>query len=361
MSALSLRSLTKAFDEGAVIRNIDLEVAAGECVAVLGPSGAGKSTILRLIAGLETASSGTVALGGHNVDGVPAERRGVALMFQRPLLFPHLNALDNVAFSARSSGRSKRSSRLHAQSYLELVQLGDFAYRRATELSGGQAQRVALARALAAEPRVLLLDEPFSALDPQLRGEMHGLLRQIRSELSPTILLVTHDQHEAAVLADRMAILLNGTIAQIDTPHHIYTRPRSLPVHRMMGGINEIFGDVRDGKHHSEAGVLTVSHSSGVGTLVFRHEAVGVTEASEPGDLAGIVAAMEVIGARQRLHIDINAGHVTVCAEAPPTLHLPPGSRVSLHIPQAARHVILEGAPFGNEQTPPLSSRPESH
>lgn len=346
MSDLTLRKLAKRYGDADAVRAIDLDVASGECVAVLGPSGAGKSTILRLIAGLETPTAGTVTLGGRDVSGVAAEHRGVSLMFQRPLLFPHLNALDNVAFSARAAGKPRKAARAHAEQYLELVQLERFRDRRATELSGGQAQRVALARALAAKPAVLLLDEPFSALDPQLRSEMHDLLRQVRAELSPTILLVTHDQHEASVLADRIAILLDGSIAQADAPYQIYTRPVSLAVHRMMGGLNEVPGFVERGSHISAAGNLRVTSADGPATLVFRHEAVTVTKPGDNGDLTGLVAHTHVIGARQRLHIRISGSDTLVYADAPPTLQFTVGARVALKIPPAARHVI----PLSGEQ-----------
>ncbi|GGC62833.1 ABC transporter ATP-binding protein [Hoyosella rhizosphaerae] len=337
-TTLELRDVTKTYADTVVIDAINLTVNAGECVAILGPSGVGKSTILRLIAGLDEPTAGSVRLGETTIDTQPAEERGVGLMFQQPLLFPHLDAIDNVAFSARAAGKSRRQAREHAQKYLDLVQLGGYAHRRSTELSGGQAQRVALARALAAQPRVLLLDEPFSALDPQLRAEMHSLLRTIRRELNPTVLLVTHDQHEASVLADRIAILLDSRLAQVAAPHEIYSRPASLEVHRMMGGLNVIPGDHDGTYHHSSMGRLEVPtcEENTPSTLVFRHESVTVTP--PPGDVTAQITEITHIGARQRL--TLRANNTTLHADTPPTTSVAVGDTVGLHIPLDARHTI---------------------
>ena len=193
-------------------------------LAVLGPSGSGKTTLLRVAAGLEQPESGDVLLDGTSVLGVPPERRDLTVMFQKPHLFPHLSVLDNVAFADRLRGRSRSQSRAAAQRYLDLVHLGDLARRRPRQLSGGQEQRVALARALAANRRVMLLDEPFSALDTDLRTSMHQLLGEVRAALDPTIVMVTHDLDEAG-LADRVAVLVEGRIEQFDTIPALYSGP----------------------------------------------------------------------------------------------------------------------------------------
>ena len=187
------------------VEDFSLRVPAGQMVALLGASGSGKSTLLRLVAGLEQASAGVVRINGVSAAGVAPERRGVTMMFQKPLLFPHLSVIDNVAFADRIAGRSRREARANAARYLDLVQLGDMADRRSRQLSGGQEQRVSLARALAARPAVLLLDEPFGALDTAVRASMYELLEEVRAMLDPTIVLVTHDLTEAS-LADRVAV-----------------------------------------------------------------------------------------------------------------------------------------------------------
>ncbi|WP_278313673.1 ABC transporter ATP-binding protein [Lolliginicoccus levis] len=344
--ALRLDHLCKSFDEHLVLDDVSLDVEAGECVTVLGPSGVGKSTILRIIAGLDVATTGGIRIGGQDMSAVPAEQRGVSMMFQQPLLFPHLDVLDNVAFAARAAGKGRRAARDHAREYLQVVQLGMLAHRRAGALSGGQAQRVALARALAATPRVLLLDEPFSALDPTLRSEMHDLLRKVRAELRPTIVLVTHDQEEAAVLSDRVAVLLEARFAQVAEPREIYTRPTTLAVHRMMGGLNEIPGTLhRLGDsmvHRSVLGEYVVNTvlDPGQATLVFRHESARIDSEATAGTITGTVAEARVMGARQRLRIDPAAGEASVWAEVDLAQPFPPGAPITLYVPVEARHVM---------------------
>ncbi|MBJ7324954.1 MAG: ABC transporter ATP-binding protein, partial [Rhodococcus sp.] len=241
---LSVHGLTKvhAGQSVAALNSLDLTVPPGSCTAILGPSGSGKSTALRIIVGLDSPTAGTVQIDGREVNGVAAENRGVGMVFQRPMLFPHMSVLDNIGFAYRAAGESRKRSRERAREYLELVHLGDIGGRAVSEVSGGQAQRVALARSLAGSPRVLLLDEPFSALDPVLRTEMHDLVRELRSTLDQTLLLVTHDQQEAAVLADSVAVLIDGRLEHHSDIATAYTRPSTLAVSRLMGGMNEIGG-----------------------------------------------------------------------------------------------------------------------
>ncbi|WPU11086.1 ABC transporter ATP-binding protein [Pseudarthrobacter oxydans] len=204
---------------------------------------------LTAVAVLETLDSGRVMLDGQDLAAVRPERRGMAMVFQRPLLFPHLNVLDNVAFAATVSGAPRKQARDDAPAFLDLVQMQGTGTRTVTELSGGQQQRVAIARALGAGPAVLLLDEPFSALDPELRDTMRELLAQVREKLHPTILMVTHDRDEAAAVADHIALVSDGRLLQHSTVEAMYSRPASLQVSRLMGGTNEVPGTVRDGVH----------------------------------------------------------------------------------------------------------------
>ncbi len=354
MSArLDLRDLSRDYGGSAApaLSDLDLTVPAGSCVAVVGPSGSGKTTVLRLTSGLDRPDSGDVLLDGRSVLGVAPEERGMAMVFQRPLLFPHRNVLDNVAFSARVRGASRRRARAEAADYLSLVHLSELAGRLAWELSGGQAQRVALARALAARPRVLLLDEPFSALDAPLVEEMHDLVRQVREALSPTIVLVTHDHVEATALADEAAVLSAGRLVQHDPVDRLYTRPASLVVARQMGGRNEIMGTVRGHHHDSVLGSLRlpvdVRPPPGPGVLVFRHEAVQVTDPDDrTADAVGAVREVRPSGPRRLVIIEVpgasavEARAVVVYAETAPGHRVGVGERVGLHLSPHAFTVV---------------------
>ena len=356
MSArLSLSGLSRSYGtaRAPALSNLDLTAPAGSCLAVVGPSGSGKTTVLRLATGLDHPDTGDVLLDGRSVLHDPPEHRGMAMMFQRPLLFPHRSVLDNVAFSARVRGASRRRARVEAAQYLDLVHLSGFGSRHPAELSGGQGQRVALARALAAEPQVLLLDEPFSALDPKLRGEMHDLLRQVRAALEPTIVLVTHDQSEAAGLADCVAVLFAGRLVQHAPVDHIYTRPASLVVARQMGGRNEVPGEVRGHHHRSVLGSLAlpvdVRPPQGPGVLVFRQESVQVTDADDlAADILGTVTDVRPNGARRLLTVEVVLGAGMRAAAQPTVIHAETspghragtGDRVGLRLPPHALAVV---------------------
>ncbi|RYX95408.1 MAG: ABC transporter ATP-binding protein [Comamonadaceae bacterium] len=240
-SAVELIALTKRYASGApAVDAINLRIRSGGYCCLLGPSGCGKSTTLRMIAGHETVSSGDILLEGRNITDLPAAERGTAMMFQSFALFPHLSALDNVAFSLKMKGIGKAERHASAQNLLERVAMGHLAQRKPGELSGGQQQRVALARALITQPRVLLLDEPLSALDPFLRIQMRAELRRWQKELGLTFIHVTHSQEEAMALADTMVVMNHGIIEQVGSPHEVYNAPSSEFVARFMGGHNII-------------------------------------------------------------------------------------------------------------------------
>ncbi len=235
--ALSCHGVTKRFGPVLAVDAVDLEIARGEFVALLGPSGCGKTTLLRIIAGLERADGGTVAVGGTVVDGpegqLPPERRSVGMVFQAYALFPHLDVAANLAFGLREGGQADRDERV--TEVLELVGLAGLGRRMPAELSGGQQQRVALARALAPRPSLLLLDEPFSSLDAAMRGSVREDVRRILKEAGQTALLVTHDQEEALSITDRVAVMFDGALHQFAEPRRLYRAPATREVASFIG------------------------------------------------------------------------------------------------------------------------------
>lgn len=342
---LTLSGLTRRFPGATepTLDHLDLEVPEAGCVALLGPSGSGKSTALRLVAGLDSPDDGDVSIDGRSLRGVPPEDRRTAMVFQRPRLFPHLSVLDNVAFPLVITGSSKPRAREDAGRFLDLVGVRELGHRRPASLSGGQEQRVALARALAARPDVLLLDEPFSALDPSLRAEMHELLDELRAAVEPTILLVTHDRNEASVVADTIAVLLDGRIAQHDTATTLYSQPASLRIHRFLGGRNAVHGAVVAGVHHSELGTLALPPETpapdGPGVLLIRQEALRLTDAaSAAADIEGTVVRSSPSGARAV--VEVEAGSQVLFVETGPGEAVRRGERVGVALPLGQRHVI---------------------
>ncbi|MCC6699238.1 MAG: ABC transporter ATP-binding protein [Candidatus Hydrogenedentes bacterium] len=225
MSGVRCDGLTKVYAEGGGVRDFTCAIAHGEFFALLGPSGCGKTTTLRLIAGLESPDSGALYFDDRNMTGVPPEQRNAAMVFQSYALFPHMNVYDNVAFGLRARGMGKHEIEGRVAESLQRVQLDGIQRRRVTELSGGQQQRVALARALAVHPDILLLDEPLSNLDAELRYATRRELSELQKNLGITAIYVTHDQEEALELADRMAVLKDGTCHQIGTPAEILEKP----------------------------------------------------------------------------------------------------------------------------------------
>jgi putative spermidine/putrescine transport system ATP-binding protein len=238
-NTLELIALSKHYSaESIAVDSINLRVPANHYCCLLGPSGCGKTSTLRMVAGHESVTAGDILLGGRNITNASAASRGTAMMFQSYALFPHLSSLDNVAFSLKMRGVAKAERHKSAMALLERVSMLNYAKRKPSELSGGQQQRVALARALIMEPRVLLLDEPLSALDPFLRIQMRAELRRWQRELGLTFIHVTHSQEEAMALADTMVVMDHGRIEQVGTPREIFDQPVSEFVARFMGGHN---------------------------------------------------------------------------------------------------------------------------
>lgn len=242
--SLTIDAVCKSYGDVQVLKRIALNIEGGKALTLLGPSGCGKSTLLRIIAGFVRADAGDVRLDGQSILPVPPNRRETAMVFQSYTLFPHMSVIDNVTFGLkmRQVGRSQALQR--AAEALEMVKLSHLADRYPSQLSGGQMQRVALARALVTEPRILLLDEPFGALDKNLREEMQVELRKLQTSLGVTSVCVTHDQQEAMVISDYIAVMNDGQVAQFGTPLDIYDTPQSEFVARFMGGSNIVRADV---------------------------------------------------------------------------------------------------------------------
>ena len=235
---VELIDVSKRYGEALAVDSVSLRIPKASYCCLLGPSGCGKTSTLRMIAGHESISAGDVLINGANVTGMPPASRGTAMMFQSYALFPHLNCLDNVAFSLKMRGVAKAVRHKRAHEFLALVQMESFATRLPAQLSGGQQQRVALARALISEPRVLLLDEPLSALDPFLRIKVREELKRLQRELAITFIHVTHSQDEAMALADMMVVMENGHIRQAGTPREVFEQPASTFIARFIGGHN---------------------------------------------------------------------------------------------------------------------------
>ena len=244
---LIIENLSSGYEEDVVLKDLSLEVAEGEFVALLGPSGCGKSTLMKTIAGILPVQSGKIFLDGRDITSLPVHKRGTVVVFQDMRLFPHKSVAENVAFPMKIQGISKTQRLKTAAELLEKVQMGGFENRKPGELSGGQQQRVALARALAAQPKLLLLDEPFSALDENLREEMRRLVLQLHREFRMTVILVTHDREEALSMSDRVALLFDGRLGQIGTPRQVYRHPENRQVADYFGNCVYIPGRVQQG------------------------------------------------------------------------------------------------------------------
>lgn len=330
---LQLSSLTKTFDAVTVVDDVDLDLPPGSFTALLGPSGCGKSTTLQMIAGLLEPDSGCIEVDGSDVSGTPAERRPISLVFQKPLLFPHLTVSQNVGFGLRMLRQPRDEIADRVADMLDRVQLGELADRRPHELSGGQEQRVALARALVLEPTLLLLDEPFSQLDASLRAEMRDLVRSLHDSSGVTTLFVTHDQAEAVEIADRIVVMLHGAVEACDTPENLYARPPSLATARFMGVGNELRGTVDNTMFTIGTTSIEVPDFAppGPGVLVARPESLQLTPPTA-GAIPATLNAVRFAGT----HLVVtgrteDSQHVTM--HVPVGTRVDVGERVGVHIP----------------------------
>jgi ABC-type Fe3+/spermidine/putrescine transport system ATPase subunit len=317
MGELQLDNLTIRFETRTVVRDFSLVVRDGELVSLLGPSGAGKTTILKTIAGLLAPSGGHVLIDGKRVTGVAPEHRDAVMVFQDPLLFPFMNVAQNIGFGLRMGGKKGPAAESHVRDILSLTRLEGLEGRKVHELSGGQQQRVALARALVLKPSVLLLDEPLSNLDATLRQEMRELILDIQAETRMTMVFVTHDQSEALMMSDRVALLLDGRLRQVGRPRDLFHRPADPEVARFFGGTNFFQGRMRDGQFHSALGVLPIGAQAGNGhvrTATIRPEDIRIAPrgALGHGSVAGRIVKTSFEGTTTRIVVACPAGDVTV-------------------------------------------------
>lgn len=235
---ISVRRVSKSFGRVQAVRDVSLDIGAGEFFSLLGASGSGKTTLLRMIAGFEGVTTGTIMIDGQEMQDTPPHLRPINMVFQNYAIFPHLNVQDNIAYGLQRLGVSKEQQARMVGEMLDMIALPGYGKRRASELSGGQMQRVALARALILKPKVLLLDEPLGALDKQLREQMQLELRGLQRQLGITFILVTHDQEEALTLSDRVAVMADGGVIQVDTPAGLYDHPKTRKVAAFVGTMN---------------------------------------------------------------------------------------------------------------------------
>jgi putative spermidine/putrescine transport system ATP-binding protein len=331
-----LENLQRHYGPVTALNDLSLTIAPGELVALLGPSGCGKTTALRLLAGLEQADGGRVVIGGADVTTVPANKRDVGMVFQAYSLFPHMVAWENVAFGLqmRKVGAAERKRR--ALEVLDLVGLAPYANRYATQLSGGQQQRVALARALAIRPKVLLLDEPLSALDAKVRSRLRDEIRRVQLEVGITTLFVTHDQEEALAIADRVGVMNAGHLEQLGPPTLVYTRPATPFVAEFVGLTNRLSGEVKSGMvevRGTQLPLVQLNEPQGPAIALVRPEAVSLATDGNlaDGPLVGTVIAVAFLGATSRVTVDLGGG-VTVLAQMPTSSAAghPAGTRVRL-------------------------------
>ncbi|MCV7152055.1 ABC transporter ATP-binding protein [Mycolicibacterium pyrenivorans] len=332
-AAVAARGISKSFGDRQVLSGVDLDLPEGTITAVLGPSGCGKTTLLRILAGFETPDAGTVRIAGELVAGgtttVPVHRRRVGLMPQEGALFPHLSVAENIAFGMDRATR--RDARARVAHWLSVVGLDGLADARPHEISGGQQQRVALARALAARPRVLLLDEPFAALDAGLRVRVREDIAAILREAGTTALLVTHDQSEALSLPGSVALLIDGTIAQHGTPADLYARPTTLANARFIGATVELAGTASSGTVHTALGTLQarLPVADGPAVVVLRPEQLrlGVAGSGAPAR----VTVCRFYGADTVVHVELADGSA-VQLRSPGETILAEGSTVTVEV-----------------------------
>ena len=339
---LEVTALHHRYGQVVALDHANLTVRAGELVALLGPSGSGKTTLLAAVAGMLEPTAGRVTLGGRDLLALPAERRGLGMVFQDYALWPHMRVEANVRFPLDRRGVPRAEARSRVARALVRVGLDGYARRRPAELSGGQQQRVALARAIVAEPQLLLLDEPLSALDPDTRAGVRSELSALLRDLGMTTVLVTHDRDDAFELADRVAVLLDGRIAQVDAPEAVFERPSSLAVARFLG-LNVLQGTaLRPGVAQVGEGTLELPVEAPPGPIVIsftsaRLRPVSAGGGSEPGVLRCRIVAQRYAAGGHRVRVRPAGTDAELTVTLP---YAPVGDTIHVYVPPEALHVL---------------------
>jgi len=349
LTHVSLQELTKVYP-GSTEPSLDklsLEIASGELTALLGPSGCGKTTTMKMIAGLLKPTDGDVVFDGRSILQEKPEDRGVVMVFQNYLLFPYMSVAANIGFGLKMRKVNKAEIDQRVNDMLDLVKLPDLGSRRPSELSGGQQQRVALARALIVQPKVLLLDEPLSNLDAHLRFEMRDLIRNLQQDMGITTIFVTHDQEEAVVLADKVALILDGRLKQYDVSSAFYSRPIDEATALFFGGQNFIAGEVKDGVFASSFGQFQLSEQTdnGAGTLTIRPENIridtaGVATNTMSNKVVATIVEKIYMGTQTRLQCQVGDTVLQVIANPNDVLEHTVGNDISLILPAQALWVL---------------------
>lgn len=333
---VDMQGLQRFFGEVKALDGFDLQIQTGELVALLGPSGCGKTTALRLLAGLDMPDGGKIYVDGKDITSLPANKREMGMVFQAYSLFPNLTAIENVAFGLKVRGQDSNTRLKKANELLELVGLSSQANRFSHQMSGGQQQRVALARALAIEPKVLLLDEPLSALDAKVRTQLRDEIRRIQIEVGTTTLFVTHDQEEAMAMADRVGVMSNGKLEQIDRPNIVYSSPTSAFVASFVGAMNRLPAKLDANKVHTLG--QSIAHGGGASgsdlVALIRPESIEVSLSKSSGAKTGSVLARSFLGPQTRLTIVTSETKTNIHVDLPSSEAGPfsPGTLVDLKI-----------------------------
>ena len=347
MTHVSIKNLTKIYPGLTIpsLDNLSLEIESGSLTALLGPSGCGKTTTMKMIAGLLDQTEGDVTFDNISILNEKPENRGVVMVFQNHLLFPYMNVQDNIGFGLKMRNVDKDQIYKRVLEMLDLVKLPNMENRMPKELSGGQQQRVALARALIVQPKVLLLDEPLSNLDAHLRFEMRDLIRNLQQSMGITTIFVTHDQEEAVVLADQVALILDGRLKQYDKPDVFYKRPIDVLTAQFFGGQNFIKGTSKNNLFNSNIGEFTLPQNclKGSGILTFRPENVQIGKA--PKNLNTIKAKIIdkiFLGTQTRLKLSINGEVIQVIANPNEVEETDTGIEIDINVPPSSLWVTLE-------------------
>lgn len=338
MGRLKLQNVSLNYNGLPVVENLNMEVFDGEICSMLGPSGAGKTTILKAIAGLLPTQSGVISIDDRVVNNIPADKRDTVLIFQKPLLFPHLNVEQNVGFGLKMIKTDKTTARKKIQKLIDITNLTGLEKRKIHQLSGGQQQRVALARGLVLEPSVLLLDEPLSNLDAQLRQQMRELIINVQKQTGTTMLFVTHDQAEALAISHRICLLLDGTIRQTGTPSELFYQPSDQDVARFFGSTNILRGTIANGQFASGTTIMQTDRKDTTqATAIIRPEDISIHDEPDTNSIEAEILSTRFEGTTTTLEVKTAESGLTIrCLHS----NYHPGQKINVSFPTNKIHLL---------------------